>query len=66
MVLKLQWLFPDEFTAGVLLSIRANPDITFRELYTATYENVIGSHVRMPNREHFGSIDMPVRVFHQS
>jgi hypothetical protein len=63
LVLKLQRLFPDEFTAGVLLSIRANPDITFRELFPATYENVIGFHVRMPNGEHFGSIDMPARAF---
>ncbi|MCX6698602.1 MAG: ABC transporter substrate-binding protein [Methanomicrobiales archaeon] len=57
-----QWL-SDEFTMSVLSSIRADPDITFRELYTATYEKVIGSHVRMLNTEHFGSIDMPVREF---
>jgi ABC-type branched-subunit amino acid transport system substrate-binding protein/glycosylphosphatidylinositol transamidase (GPIT) subunit GPI8 len=59
-----QWL-SDEFTASLLSSIRADPDITFRELYTATYEKVIGSHVRMLNAENFSSIDMPVREFLQ-
>jgi len=59
-----QWL-SDEFTAGTLSAIRADPDITFRELYIATYEKVTGSHVRMLNTENFGSIDIPVRRFLQ-
>ncbi|MEI6841890.1 MAG: hypothetical protein WCK53_11525 [Methanomicrobiales archaeon] len=49
----------------VLSSIRADLDIFVPELYTATYENVVGCHVRMPNVEHFGSIDMPVSEFLQ-
>ncbi|MCK9580025.1 MAG: ABC transporter substrate-binding protein [Methanoregula sp.] len=59
-----QWL-SDEFTAGALNAIRANPDITFRDLYTVTYEKVTGSHVRMLNNENFGSIDVPVQEFLQ-
>jgi len=47
----------------VRLSIRADPDIFVPELCTATYENVVGSCVRIPNAEQFGSINMPVREF---
>ena len=59
-----QWL-SDEFTSSTLSAIRADPDITFRELYVTTYERVTGSHVRMLNTENFGSIDLPVRRFLQ-
>lgn len=59
-----QWL-SDEFTVSTLSAIRADPDITFRELYIATYEKVTGSHVRMLNTENFGSIDLPVQRFLQ-
>lgn len=57
-----QWL-SDEFTASALNAIRADPDITFRDLYTTTYEKVTGSHVRMLNYKNFGNIDTPVREF---
>jgi glycosylphosphatidylinositol transamidase (GPIT) subunit GPI8 len=57
-----QWL-SDEFTAASLSSIAKNPNITFRELYVATYERVTGSHVRMLNEENFGNTDLPVMEF---
>lgn len=57
-----QWL-SDEFTQSVLSTMRANPDITFRDLYIAVYEKVTGSHVRMLNTENFGNIDLSVREF---
>jgi ABC-type branched-subunit amino acid transport system substrate-binding protein len=41
-----QWL-SDEFTSRVMGLLAEDPDITFRELYLATYEEVAGSHVRM-------------------
>jgi len=56
-----QWL-SDEFTTSVMNLVRSDPDITFRELYTAAYEKVTGSHVRMKNTGNF-SIDQPVREF---
>lgn len=56
-----QWL-SDEFTASVMNILRSDPGITFRELYTAAYEKVTGSHVRMKNTGNF-SIDQPVREF---
>ena len=59
-----QWL-SDEFTESVLDTIQADPDITFRELYTAVYEKVIGSHARILNTENFGNIDIPVKEFLQ-
>ena len=57
-----QWL-SDEFTTNMLHVVRADPGITFRELYVATYEKVMGSHVRMLNAENFGDIDVPVSEF---
>jgi ABC-type branched-subunit amino acid transport system substrate-binding protein/glycosylphosphatidylinositol transamidase (GPIT) subunit GPI8 len=56
-----QWL-SDEFTSRAITIIRSNPDITFRQLYTAAYEKVTGSHVRMKSSGNF-SIDQPVREF---
>ena len=53
-----QWL-SDEFTASIMNILRSDPGITFRELYTASYEKVTGSHVRMKNTGNF-SIDQPV------
>ena len=57
-----QWL-SDEFTENVLAAIRADPDITFRDLYTTTYERVTGSHVEMLNAQNFGNINVPVMKF---
>jgi len=56
-----QWL-SDEFTSSVASVIRSNPDITFRELYPATYMKVTGSHVRMIDMGNF-SLDTPVMEF---
>jgi ABC-type branched-subunit amino acid transport system substrate-binding protein len=56
-----QWL-SDEFTSSVMNLVRSDPDITFRELYIASYEKVTGSHVRMMTTGNF-SLDMPVREF---
>lgn len=56
-----QWL-SDEFTSSVLSAIRANPEITFRELYPATYKTVTGSHVRMVNTGQF-DLDTPVMAY---
>lgn len=56
-----QWL-SDEFTAGVLSTLRANGNITFRDLYPATYARVTGSHVRMISTGHFNQ-DVPVMTF---
>lgn len=53
-----QWL-SDEFTSSVVSAIQANPNITFRELYPATYKSVTGSHVRMIDTGGFG-LDTPV------
>lgn len=57
-----QWL-SDEFTASTLVAISTDPDITFRDLYTTTYDKVTGSHVRMLNTENFGNIDAPVQEY---
>jgi ABC-type branched-subunit amino acid transport system substrate-binding protein len=57
-----QWL-SDEFTATALNAVKDHPDITFRELYIATYGRVHGSHVQMVNAENFGNLDVPVREF---
>jgi len=56
-----QWL-SDEFTEGVLSSIKANGNITFRDLYPVTYERVTGSHVRMISTGNF-DLDSPVLEF---
>ena len=56
-----QWL-SDEFTEGVLSSIKANNNITFRDLYPVTYERVTGSHVRMISTGNF-DLDSPVLEF---
>jgi ABC-type branched-subunit amino acid transport system substrate-binding protein len=56
-----QWL-SDEFTSHVIILLKADPKITFRELYTAVYEKVTGSHVRMITTGNV-SIDMPVMEY---
>lgn len=56
-----QWL-SDEFTSGVISTLRANGNITFRDLYPATYERVTGSHVRMISTGNFNQ-DVPVLTF---
>ena len=56
-----QWL-SDEFTSRVLILIRSNPAITFRQLYAAAYEKVTGSHVHMISTGNV-NIDQPVREF---
>jgi ABC-type branched-subunit amino acid transport system substrate-binding protein len=56
-----QWL-SDEFTVSVVSAIRSNANITFRELYPATYKQVTGSHVRMINTGNF-NLDTPVLKF---
>jgi len=56
-----QWL-SDEFTSSVLSAIRADPGITFRELYPATYKSVTGSHVRMVDTGQF-DLDLPVMAY---
>ncbi|HEX3000819.1 MAG TPA: C13 family peptidase [Methanoregula sp.] len=56
-----QWL-SDEFTTSVVSTIRANPRITFRELYPATYRSVTGSHVRLIDTGGFG-LDTPVMEY---
>jgi glycosylphosphatidylinositol transamidase (GPIT) subunit GPI8 len=56
-----QWL-SDEFTLGVMNSLKADGNITFRELYPATYERVTGSHVRLINTGNL-NMDMPVRDY---
>ena len=57
-----QWL-SNEFTENVLNAIRADPKITFRDLYTTTYERVTGSHVKMLNIQNFGDLNVPVLKF---
>ncbi|MDD1703156.1 MAG: C13 family peptidase, partial [Methanoregula sp.] len=56
-----QWL-SDEFTSGVVSTLRANTNITFADLYPATYKKVTGSHVRMINTGNF-NLDSPVMKF---
>jgi glycosylphosphatidylinositol transamidase (GPIT) subunit GPI8 len=53
-----QWLL-DEFTAGVITTLQANGNITFRQLYPEVYTKVTGSHVRMLSTGNF-NIDTPV------
>jgi ABC-type branched-subunit amino acid transport system substrate-binding protein len=57
-----QWL-SNEFTSGVLTTLKEDKNITFRDLYPATYARVKGSHVRMMNAENFKDIDVPVLEF---
>jgi len=57
-----QWL-SDEFTSSVISLIRSDPNITFRELYTATYEKVTGSHVHMITTGNASTLDEPVLQF---
>ncbi len=56
-----QWL-SDEFTSNVMNLVHSDSDITFRDLYIATYEKVTGSHVHMITTGNF-SLDTPVREF---
>jgi len=56
-----QWL-SDEFTSGVISTLKANGNITFRDLYPATYARVTGSHVRMISTGNFDQ-DVPVLEF---
>lgn len=56
-----QWL-SDEFTVNVVSAVKADRNITFRQLYPATYRKVTGSHVRMINTGNF-SLDTPVLKF---
>lgn len=56
-----QWL-SDEFTSGVLTTLKANGNITFRELYPAVYRKVTGSHVRMISTGNF-NVDTPVMQY---
>lgn len=56
-----QWL-SDEFTTGVISTLKANGNITFRDLYPATYTRVTGSHVRMISTGNFNQ-DVPVLEF---
>lgn len=56
-----QWL-SDEFTSGVISTLQANRNITFRDLYPATYVRVTGSHVRMISTGNFNQ-DVPVLTF---
>jgi ABC-type branched-subunit amino acid transport system substrate-binding protein len=53
-----QWL-SDEFTSGVTTTIRADNNVTFRDLYPAVYKRVTGSHVRMISTGNF-DMDTPV------
>jgi ABC-type branched-subunit amino acid transport system substrate-binding protein len=56
-----QWL-SDEFTQGVTSTLRANGNITFRDLYPEVYKKVTGSHVRMISTGNF-DIDTPVMQY---
>lgn len=56
-----QWL-SDEFTLGVTGTLRADGNITFRQLYPAVYRKVTGSHVRMISTGNF-NVDMPVMQY---
>ena len=56
-----QWL-SDEFTAGVISTLKSDGNITFRELYPTTYGKVTGSHVRMISTGNF-NLDTPVMVY---
>ncbi|MDD1702421.1 MAG: ABC transporter substrate-binding protein [Methanoregula sp.] len=56
-----QWL-SDEFTSSMLGVMNDDANITFRDLYAATYEDVTGSHVKMKDTGNF-SLDTPVREY---
>jgi ABC-type branched-subunit amino acid transport system substrate-binding protein/glycosylphosphatidylinositol transamidase (GPIT) subunit GPI8 len=56
-----QWL-SDEFTSGVITTLRADRNITFRNLYPEVYRKVTGSHVRMISTGNF-NLDEPVLEF---
>ena len=56
-----QWL-SDEFTSGVITTLRADGNITFRQLYPAVYKKVTGSHVRMISTGNFAT-DTPVMEY---
>jgi glycosylphosphatidylinositol transamidase (GPIT) subunit GPI8 len=56
-----QWL-SDEFTQSVITALQSDTNITFRELYPATYARVTGSHVRLVDTGEF-SLDTPVMRF---
>lgn len=57
-----QWL-ADDFSLNTFNTIRKNPYISIRELYTSVYNEVFGSHVRLVNYENFGSLDAPIKEF---
>jgi glycosylphosphatidylinositol transamidase (GPIT) subunit GPI8 len=59
-----QWL-SDEFTAGVVSTLREDRNVTFRELYPAAYKKVTGSHVRMISTGNF-NLDTPVMEYLKS
>ena len=59
-----QWL-SDEFTLGVISTLQANGNITFRELYPEVYKKVTGSHVRMISTGNF-NLDIPVSEYLKS
>ncbi len=56
-----QWL-SDEFTSGVITTLQADSNITFRQLYPEVYRKVTGSHVRMISTGKF-DIDTPVMKY---
>ncbi|MHB8164085.1 MAG: C13 family peptidase [Methanoregula sp.] len=56
-----QWL-SDEFTSGVITTLQADGNITFRQLYPEVYKKVTGSHVRMKSTGKF-DIDTPVMQY---
>jgi ABC-type branched-subunit amino acid transport system substrate-binding protein len=56
-----QWL-SDEFTSGVITTLRADGNITFRQLYPEVYKKVTGSHVRMISTGNFAT-DTPVMEY---
>jgi ABC-type branched-subunit amino acid transport system substrate-binding protein len=59
-----QWL-SDEFTAGIVSTLREDRNVTFRELYPAAYKKVTGSHVRMISTGNF-NLDTPVMEYLKS
>jgi len=57
-----QWL-ADDFTANVINSISADPEISIKDLYMQAYSSVVGSHVQLVNYKNFGNVDAPVSDF---
>ncbi len=57
-----QWL-ADDFTANVIGSIEANPEISINDLYLKTYDTVAGSHVQLVNYKNFGDMNTPISDF---